>query len=84
MKMIPCKTCIAFAACIAKEEIDCSIVYEILRKEVRFDQRSSRLGKICVQTRNELSEAFPNMKTITHTIAGNPRLIFKGFDDDTV
>ena len=83
MKKIPCKTCIALAACVAKEEIDCSLVYDILRKEIRINE-GSKVGKICVQTRAELQVAFPNMKTITHRIAGNPRLIFKGFNDDTL
>lgn len=77
---IPCKTCIALAACVAKRHINCEIVYEILRQEVRFNKEKSRLGTISQELRNQLNEVFPNAKSITKITGMSPRLIFKGFN----
>ncbi len=77
---IPCPTCIALAACVAKEQINCELIYEILRQEVKFNKDSGRLGTISSELRSQLSELFPNARSITKITGMSPRLIFKGFN----
>lgn len=76
---IPCKICIALAACVAKNTIKCEIIYEILRKEVVVNPEKTCLGKICKETRKQINEIFPNVRYISRPSNGNPRLTFKGF-----
>jgi hypothetical protein len=77
---IPCKTCIALAACVAKEQIECEIIYEILRQEVKFNGETDRLGSISLELRKQLLKLFPNARSITKMTNQTPRLIFKGFN----
>jgi len=77
---IPCPTCIALAACVAKEQINCELIYEILRQEVKFNGETDRLGNISRELREQLREQFPNARSITKVTNQTPRLIFKGFN----
>jgi len=77
---IPCKTCIALAACVAKEQIECDIIYEILKQEVESNEEVDRLGNISRKLRSQLRNLFPNAKSITKISGLSPRLIFKGFN----
>lgn len=77
--VIPCKTCIALAACVAKERIECELIYEILRQEVTFNKKCDRVGTISDELRGQLRDLFPNAKTISKITNQTPRLIFKGF-----
>ena len=76
---ILCKTCVVLAACKGKKHIDCELLYEILRQEVKFNKKTDKLGSICQELRDSINNTFPNVKTITKITGMSPRLIFKGF-----
>jgi len=83
---IPCGTCIALAACVAKKDIECEIIYEMLKREVIFRELVSfgikqdlPLGSIREDLRDQINERFPNIETITKLPNWGPKLTFKGF-----
>jgi len=84
---IPCGTCIALAACVAKKDIECEIIYDMLRREVTFDRdlvsfgirQDLPLGSIREDLRDQINQIFPNVRYVTILSNGHPKLIFKGF-----
>jgi len=84
---IPCWTCIVLAACVAKKQIECEIIYDMLKREVVFDRnlvsfgikQDLPLGSIRQDLRDQINQMFPNVKYVTRLSNGHPKIIFKGF-----
>ena len=81
MKNIPCPTCIVLAACKAKKQIECEIIYEIIRKELIVEGKiiNPVRYKIRRDLREFLRETFPDSRSITKKSDGSPKLVFRGF-----